>query len=169
MQQLYDFLKYSETYFQYHFRTILFIQAIFCDNENMFCCCNFIIIYLDFMAIKLERTCWFPNKYLISVLDSNPGNISNDMMHKHVSQDSLQQYPQMRRQMLVPDLYVFTLKFGFHSYKERTKSLRKRFSKKEKKLNFFYETFQFEHYNIFKTFFFFFAHEKIKNVLKSCS
>ena len=42
-----------------------------------------------------------------------------------------------RGQMLVPDLYVFTLKFGVHSYKERTKSLKKRFSKKKRKKEFF--------------------------------
>ena len=31
------------------------------------------------MAIKLERTSWFPDKYLLSVLDSNPGNIFNNV------------------------------------------------------------------------------------------
>ena len=65
--------------------------------------------------------------------------------------------------MLVPDLYVYTLKFL--AYKKRLKN------EKKKKfppnniffLTFFYATFQCGRYNVFKQLlFYFFAHKKLK-------
>ena len=47
-------------------------------------CNNFTIFKIQLKLLSVSVS-----DYLLSVLDSNPGNISNDMMHKDVSQDSL--------------------------------------------------------------------------------
>ena len=74
--------------------------------------------------------------------------------------------PQIREQMVVPDLYVFTIKFhsNFSLYK-KDKNMKIRIFQKNKYffLPLFYATFQCGRYDIFKKKFkFFFDPEKVK-------
>jgi hypothetical protein len=72
---------------------------------------------------------------------------------------------QIREQMVVPDLYVFTLKFHSNfSPKKNGFSEKKKISpKKKKKIPFLYATFQCGRYGVFKKKLkYFFGPEKVK-------
>ena len=68
-----------------------------------------------------------PDMTIISNIDEKGINrnlrvrYERDIIYVSQSHILLGEVAQMRKQMLVPDLYVFTLKFGFHSRK-KTKS-----------------------------------------------